>query len=390
MLIFEINMEISSFDRPNGVFEKNNRGHLTFVPKVLPKEIGNHYDSQVVNLLSKADLKLGELNGCGKNDPNIDFLIAPYKNLEAVYSSQIEGTETSISEFYKFEAQRTVKGSSEQLDVGNYVDAMSYGFERAGAGEKISLLMVKDLHKRLVKDSFNIRGVPGEIRKDQNWVAMFGAPIELATYVPPRVEDLSRLLLDWESFVNTEHEMPVLIQTALIHYQFEAIHPFSDGNGRIGRLLLSLFLAQKGCLSNPVLFLSFYFQRNRQEYYARLLKVSQSSDWNGWFKFFLRGVIEQAETSISLSHKINGLYKDYHDRIEKKKVTASTIKLVDLLFKDNPIVYASDVSRKINSHPSTAKTAIQVLEKEGILRKASKKKPIVYYAHELLNILQNP
>ena len=383
-------MDISSFGNPNGSFEKNGRGQVTFVPKVLPKEIGSQYDSKVVNLLSKADLKLGELNGCGKNDPNIDFLIAPYKNLEAVYSSQIEGTETSISEFYKFEAQRGAKGSSEQIDVSNYVDAMSYGFEKIGAGEKISLSMVKDLHKQLVKDGFNIRGVPGEIRKDQNWVAMFGAPIELATYVPPRIEDLERLLLDWESFINKEHEMPVLIQTALMHYQFEAIHPFSDGNGRIGRLLLSLFLAQKCCLNNPVLFLSFYFQRNRQEYYARLLRVSQSSDWNGWFTFFLRGVIEQAETSINLSQKINDLYKDYQDRIGRKKVTASTIKLVDLLFKDNPIVYASDVSRKINSHPTTAKTAIQALEREGILKKASKKKPVVYYAHELLTILQNP
>ncbi len=383
-------MELNNFDKPNGIFEKNSKGVKTFIPNPIPVDLSNEYDGQLVSLLSKADLKLGELNGCGKNDPNIDFLISPYTRLEAVYSSQIEGTQTSISDFYRFEAEKNGQKSTQQIDVRNYVDAMTYGFERVRKGEKISLNMVKELHKRLVANSYNIRGVPGEIRKDQNWVAPIGVPVELATYVPPRVDDLERLLLDWENFVSTEHDMPVLLQTALIHYQFEAIHPFSDGNGRIGRLLLSLFLAYRNCLKYPILFLSFYFQKNKAVYYGRLLKVSQSSDLKGWFKFFLQGVISQADTSINLSRRINNLYNDYTERIRGKKVTATTIKLVDSLFKETPVVYTSDVSRRLGTHISTAKKAIFTLENEGILKKTPIKKPILYYAPELLKILQNP
>ncbi|MEA1925422.1 MAG: Fic/DOC family N-terminal domain-containing protein [Candidatus Altiarchaeota archaeon] len=387
-------MKPSAFDNPNGEFksiEKGKfKGKLTFVPNKIPTNLENIYDSKISTLLSKADLKLGELNGCGQNDPNIDFLVFPYVNLEAVYSSQIEGTQTSISDFYRFEAEKNGAALPDQQEVRNYVNAMLYGFKRLEEENQIDLNLVKKLHEMLLKKRINILGVPGEIRDRQNWIAPLNVPIELATYVPPKADELKGLLLDWELFVQKDHEIPVLLQTALIHYQFEAIHPFLDGNGRIGRLLLSLFLAQRGCLKHPILFLSFYFQKNRSEYYERLLKVSQSSDWRGWFTFFLNGVIQQANNSIRLSRRINELWDSYHMKIRKKKVTASTIKLLDSLFKDNPVIYTSQVAEDLGIHLMTAKKAILILERQGILKKSKTKKPIYYYAHEILDTLQNP
>ncbi len=383
-------MDKSDFDNPNGEFKVSEKGDLVFIPNFISSDLDGRYDSKVISLLSKADLKLGELNGCGKNDPNIQFLVAPYIRLEAVYSSQIEGTETSISEVYQFEAEEDISTSSEQIDVMNYVDAMTHGFRVLSSGDKISLNFVQELHRRLLKNSTSIRGKPGVVREGQNWIAPLNAPIELATYVPPDPNSLNGLLQDWISFVGADLDIPVLLQTALMHYQLEAIHPFQDGNGRIGRLLLSLFLNDKGCLQHPILFLSFYFQQNKAEYYGRLLRVSQSSDWEGWFKFFLKGVIQQADNSIKLSGKINSLYDGYQEKILSKKVTASTIKLIDFLFRNNPVVYMSQISRVLDVHPSTAKKAISILERENILKESKIKKPKIYYAPEILELLNNP
>lgn len=274
-------MDLGAFKNPNGKFVSNGEGHKTFLPRLLPPKI--NYDASLASLLSEAHGQLGQLSGIGELLPNPDLLIRPYVTREAVLSSKIEGTQASIIDIFEFEAKAKVDSEEDGRrkrvqEVVNYIHALDKCINRVQKGDSITLAMIRDVHKTLLH---NVRGqerTSGEFRKVQNWIGPEGSKIEDAVYVPPAPDHLKNTLEEAEKFIQQPPErIPVLVQCALIHYQFEAIHPFADGNGRVGRLLLPLLLADRHLLSRPLLYLSAYFERNRTAYYRHLLSVSQNS-----------------------------------------------------------------------------------------------------------------
>jgi Fic family protein len=271
-------MEQSAFTKPFGTMVTNKDGHTTFVPKGLPPVI--NYDESLTALIAEASIQLGNLSGIGKLMPNPHILIRPYLKREAVLSSKIEGTQASIMDVFRFEAggmgAEREKKEKRIIEVVNYVDALDGCIRAVHGGASIDLQMIKEAHRILMH---NVRGQelePGKFRTMKNWIGIEGTKIDDATYVPPAQEHIEKLLLDLEAFIqNPPGRIPVLVQCAMVHYMFEEIHPFSDGNGRIGRLLISLLLAQRKLLGQPLLYLSAYIERNKTQYYSLLLKVSR-------------------------------------------------------------------------------------------------------------------
>lgn len=272
-------------------------GYCAFIPNPLPPPL--KYDKKLIHLLSDADRQIGELAGTGRLLPNPYFLIRPYIRQEAVSSSRIEGTQTSLSDLFYFEAsgQKEPK-PSDVLEVKNYVRAMEYGLERVKT-LPVSVRLIREIHNILMEGVRGEHRTPGELRTSQNWIGPPGCTLNDATYVPPPAEEMRTAFSDLEKYIHSNPEEPPLVQCALIHYQFEAIHPFLDGNGRIGRLLISFFLCERGYLPQALLYLSSFFEKHRDEYYSRLLAVCQKTDWRAWLEFFLRGIAVQAQDAIS-------------------------------------------------------------------------------------------
>jgi Fic family protein len=285
-------------------------GQLAFMPKNLPPRV--KWNSELISVLSDADRAIGRLHGAGLNLPNPDLLITPFVRREAEMSSRIEGTQANIEQLYLFEIeQRAVESNVPDVrEVANYTRAMEYGLKRS-LEMPVCLRLMRELHEILLKDVRGEQRAPGKFRKVQNWIGPAGCSIEEATYVPPPPEQMQASLDMFEKFINAPHGgLPVLVWLAMVHYQFEAIHPFLDGNGRIGRLLITMLLCTKGLLDKPLLYLSAYFERHRREYYERLLQVSLSGRWVEWLLFFLRGIIEQSkdafEKEVSRADAIGG------------------------------------------------------------------------------------
>lgn len=254
---------------------KTTTGYWAFIPHPLPPVLG--YDTSLIRLLSEAHRLLGELSGTGRLLANPYLLIAPYVRREAVSSSRIEGTQASLNDLFFFEASESEKPKVPDVrEVKNYVRAMEYGIDRLKE-LPISIRLIGEIHRVLMEDVRGEHATPGEIRRSQNWVGPPGCSLQDATYVPPPVEEMKNALSDWEKYLHSDPDAPPLIQCALMHYQFEAIHPFLDGNGRVGRLLITFFLWEKGLLTQPLLYLSAFFDRFRDEYYSRLLAVSQKN-----------------------------------------------------------------------------------------------------------------
>src|SRR5436309_11963912 len=282
-------------------------GYAAFIPAPLPPELV--YDSSLVLALSRADAALSELSGLGRHLPDPHLLIAPYVRREAVLSSRIEGTKASLSDLLLDEMENAASVPREEDDVRevrNYVVALEYGIKRL-RDLPLSLRLVRELHARLMKGVRGERATPGEFRRSQNWIGPPGSTPATAPYVPPPPEHMQEALADWERFLHERDKLPDLIQCALMHEQFEAIHPFLDGNGRVGRLLITLFLIERGRLSQPLLYLSAYIERHRSEYYDRLQAVRTDGDWKGWLHFFLAGIEEIAREAVRLAGKLMDL-----------------------------------------------------------------------------------
>ena len=383
-------MDKAAFTNPNGVFIENNDGYETFIPKLLPPEI--KYDSATITLAVEAHAKLGELSGIGELLPNPDLLIRPYIRREAVLSSKIEGTQASIMDIFRFEAEGKVEpgenGEAKRIrEVVNYINSLADCLERVKT-EAISLEMIKNAHSILMK---NVRGqekTPGQFRKVQNWIGPEGSKIEDARHVPPPPEKLDEKLSELEQFLQDPAPgIPVLIQCALIHYQFEVVHPFADGNGRIGRLLIPLILAERNLLGKPLLYLSVYFERNRTEYYHHLQSVSQNSTWTEWIRFFLRGVIEQASDAINNVRKLTDLRTEYETKLRESKASGNETQLMTFLFA-NPVISIPVVAKFLNARYPTAKLAIEKLQAIGILEEMGKReRGKLFKANAILKIL---
>jgi Fic family protein len=331
---------------------------------------------------------LGDLSGTGRLLPNPYILISPYVRREAVHSSRIEGTQASLDDLFYFEAAEIIKPEkSDVKEVHNYILAMEEGL-RLLADLPISVRLIRRIHEVLMKDVRSESAAPGELRRSQNWIGPSGCTLNDATFIPPAVEDMKEALSDWEKYLHSNPSDPPLIQCALMHYQFEAIHPFLDGNGRIGRLLIAFLLCERGILSQPLLYLSSYLDRFRDEYYARLLAVSQKGNWQGWFEFFLRGVSEQSKIAINDSRAIIELHWEYRDTLEKlKKIPSSSYKILDALF-ENPVLSIAKLSKRWNIPYNSVKTAVLRLVDVGILRLVPGfKRRRLYFAPKLLDLL---
>jgi Fic family protein len=360
-------------------------GYSAYVPHPLPPRI--EYGPALVRALSDADRAIGRLAGEGGRLPNPHLLIRPFIRREAVLSSRIEGTQATLGELLAAEAGATVERSpADLLEVANYVAALEHGIKRLET-LPLSLRLVRELHDRLMRGVRGDRADPGEFRRSQNWIGVPGSTLQNAIYVPPPPPEMKAALGEWETFLH-DRALPPLVQVALVHYQFEAIHPFVDGNGRVGRLLISLFLVERELLPSPLLYLSAFFEATRRDYYERLLAVSQSGDWNGWLEYFLTGVARQAEDAVSRAARINEILARW--RAAVAGASATTLRLVDLL-AENPFWTINKAAERLGVVFTTGQRAIERLEKARILKRVSKaQRDRVYCARAILDILEEP
>jgi Fic family protein len=361
-------MDPSSFvaDAPGRLVRHD--GNVAFVPAPLPPSLD--FPAELVTDLSKAAGCIGLLVGTGRNLQNPTLLIGPYLRREAVLSSRIEGTMSTLADLYEDEA--TGGAGGDVREVRNYLMAHEYGL-KALKGLPLCLRLLQDVHERLMRGVRGHERHPGSFRSYQNWIGRHpGAPIEEARYVPPPVPEMQTALKDFEKFLHDE-TLPPLIVAALAHYQFEAIHPFGDGNGRVGRLLISLLLHERGLLPQPLLYISAYFERSGAEYYDRLLRVSTHGDWHGWLTYFLKGVAIQAQAAVDDAERLLDLQAHYHELLSKARARQAAHQLVDQLFM-NPYIATPHAARVLNVSAPTARAAIRDLEAQGVLREVTGRK----------------
>lgn len=361
-------------------------GYSAFVPDPLPPPLV--WSAELANALSEADRAIGRLAGEGRRLPNPHLLIRPFVKREAVLSSRIEGTQATLGELLAAEAGAAVERSPADLrEVGNYVSALEHGIRRLKK-QRLSLRLVRELHERLMKGVRGDVADPGRFRRNQNWIGRPGSTIVTATYVPPPPDLMMRCLGAWEAFLN-EKSLPPLVQAGLVHSQFEAIHPFRDGNGRMGRLVITLFLIERKILPAPLLYLSAFFEATRREYYGRLLAVTERGEWEEWLLYFLRGVSRQAEDAVSRAERINELLAAWR-RAPAGQSSRSTAAMIDLLAQ-NPFCTVNGMADKLNVAFTTAQRAVDRLESAGVVKRVSEgKRNRVYCAQTLLDILEEP
>jgi Fic family protein len=361
-------------------------GYAAFVPAPLPPELV--FDNSLVLLLSRADAALSELSGVGRHLPNPHLLIAPYVRREAVLSSRIEGIRASLSDLLLDEAgARGGSGDPDDVrEVRNYVIALEYGVRRLKS-LPLSLRLVRELHGRLMKGVRGEHATPGEFRRSQNWIGPPGSTPATAPYVPPPPQKMQEALRAWERFLHERERMPDLIQCALIHEQFEAIHPFLDGNGRVGRLLIPLFLIERGRLSQPLLYLSAYVEAHRPGYYDCLRRVRTDGDWNGWLRFFLSGVAETADDGVHQASRLMDLREKCRTRLRGR---ANALTLLDALFV-NPYMSVARAAKMLRVSNPTARQAVQALEKSGMLEEITGREwGRLYLARPILGMIEGP
>jgi Fic family protein len=380
-------MDIEKFQNsPTGRLVKTGTGYWAFIPNSLPPVGLDRFSTELIGILSEADRAIGALKSLSKLIPNPNLLVAPYVRKEAVQSSRIEGTQASLSDIFYYEALKEKPQHADVLEVLNYVRAMNYGLSRLKE-LPLSLRLIKEIHRKLMEGVRGERLKPGEFRLTQNWIGPPGCSLSDADYIPPPVPEMNEALGQWENFLHSGDSIVPLIKCALMHYQFEAIHPFLDGNGRVGRLLITFYLYERGFLEYPILYLSDFFERYRQEYYDLLLGVSQKGNWDAWLKYFIRGVAEQSKAAEETGHKILDLQKDYRQQLQKESVTAPVFNLLDMLFI-NPFISLPGVSDHLKITWPTAKASVERLMNMGILKEVSgRKRNRIYCAKKLFNIL---
>jgi Fic family protein len=331
---------------------------------------------------------VGRLAGEGRRLPNPHLLIRPFIRREAVLSSRIEGTQATLGELLATEAGAVVDRSPEDLrEVANYVVALERGMGRLGT-LPLSLRLVRELHETLMRGVRGDSATPGEFRRSQNWIGPSGCTLNDAAYVPPPPDRLMECLGAWETFLHDD-SLPPLVHAALAHSQFEAIHPFLDGNGRVGRLLITLLLIAKGVLPSPLLYLSAYFEATRQEYYARLLGVTERGEWEEWLSYFLAGVAQQSEDALARIRRIDDLLDGWRQKLDKAP-SRLPVRALDL-FAENPYWTVNKLAERLEVAFTTAQRAIERLEAEAIVSLATEaKRNRVYCAGDLLEILEEP
>ena len=360
-------------------------GYRAYVPFPLPPSIP--WDDTLIRHLSAAERAIGRLEGEVRHlsDPNL--LVRPFTRKEAVHSSRIEGTQTSLRELLATEAGAVVEQSPTDLhEVGNYVTALEYGLRRLDS-LPLSLRLMCELHERLMRGVRGDSARPGEFRRVHNWIGGPGSTLRNAIYVPPPPSELKGCLADLERYLHDE-SLPPLVQAALVHSQFEAIHPFVDGNGRVGRLLITLLLVQRGViLPSLFLHLSAYFERTRYEYYARLLSITERGEWQWWLDYFLTGVAAQADDAIGRIRRIESLLSGWKLDLARERSRVPE-RALDL-FSENPFWTVGALAERLGVAYTTAQRAVSRLEALGAVSLTSgERRNRVYCARAILDVIE--
>ena len=362
------------------------QGYTAYIPAPLPPRID--WTTNLIRSLSDADRAIGWLAGEGGRLPNPHLLMRPFVRREAVLSSRIEGTQATLGELLAAEAGAVVDRSPDDLrEVANYVVALEHGIARLKK-LPLSLRLIRELHEKLMAGVRGGHATPGEFRRSQNWIGSAGCTLTNATYVPPPSSELMICLSEWEKFLH-DGTLPALIQIALLHYQFEAIHPFLDGNGRVGRLLITLFLVERKILPTPLLYLSAFFEATGREYYDRLLAISERGEWESWLEYFLNGVARQSEDALGRAERINRKLGEWRHAAAGSS-SKIPVRIIDMLAA-NPYLTIKKAADQLKVAFTTAQRAIERLEELSIVTETSKaKRDRVYCAKTILNILEEP
>mgnify|MGYP002400837869 CR=1 FL=1 len=360
--------------------------YSSFIPAPLPPAL--EWTPRLIRALSDADRMIGRLAGEGGRLPNPHVLIRPFIRREAVLSSKIEGTQATLGELLAAEAGAVVDRSPEDLrEVGNYIVALEHGMAQLNK-LPLCIRLIRELHSKLMTDVRGDQATPGEFRRSQNWIGRPGSTLATASFIPPPPGEVEPCLAAWEKFLY-ESELPPLITIALAHYQFEAVHPFLDGNGRVGRLLITLFLIEQEILPAPLLYLSAFFEATRRDYYEGLRGVSERGAWNDWLEYFLIGVARTSQDALSRASRINVILAQWQRQMAGES-TNTPVRIVDLLAA-NPFITATGIAGELGVAFTTAQRAIERLERVGIVKRATDaKRNRVYCAQVLLNILEEP
>lgn len=361
-----------------------------YVPEPLPPQLKPSWELSAA--VSEADRAVSELSGVARTLPNPNLLIRPFVRKEAVLSSRIEGTQASLSDLYAFEgagSSEQSKISSDVQEVASYVKALEYGLSRL-AKLPISLRLIRETHEILMSRVRGEARAPGEFRRLQNYIGPPGCTLENAAYVPPPVLNMRDCLDNLEKYLHQPSNLPPLVRLALIHYQFEAIHPFLDGNGRIGRLLITLMMCSERLLSQPLLYLSAFFERHRQDYYRLLLDVSQSGRWHDWVLFFLSGVAEQARDAVNRPIGLLELWHKYRKELQTARSTALMLRIIDFMFS-MPIFSVGKLAKELDITVRTAQLNIDKLRTAGILKEITgKQRNRLFQVTDILTIVDTP
>lgn len=354
-----------------GRYVKQTAGFSAFIPAPLPPSPPIQMDAELTHLLSDADRALGRLDGVASILPNPNLFVAMYVRQEAVLSSQIEGTQSTLEDVLQFEIDAKSKNVPKDVEeVVNYVRAMNHGLNRL-QDLPLSLRLIREIHADLLKGVRGAHRTPGEFRRSQNWIGPANSTIASATFVPPPVADMHHALDNLEKFLHDTASVPVLLQCGLAHAQFETIHPFLDGNGRVGRLLITFLLCQRGVLQRPLLYLSHYLRAHRAEYYDRLMATRNGGDWESWLKFFVRGVEQVSREATETARAILELRHQHRQTIaEKLEGNAFGPPLLDMLF-EQPLVTVRTAEQRLKCSYVTASKLLDKFVGLGLLKETT-------------------
>ena len=369
-----------------GQVHKTQTGFWAFFPAPVPRRVA--LSDEVVKLLDDATGAVHRLGGVGRLVPNPHLLIGPHLRLEAVLSSRIEGTKTDVGQLLLFEVgQASTRDVDDAAEVNNYIVAMEHGLDRVRGGFPVSVRLLREMHERLLQGVRGQHRRPGDLRSSPVWIG--GSSLEDAVFVPPPPDEMNAALSDLERFLH-ESDLPLLVQLAIAHYQFEVIHPFLDGNGRIGRLLIPLMLVLRDVLPQPLLYLSAYFEQYRSEYYDHLLFTSQKGDLMPWLEFFLRGVRRHARDSEERTVRLVELQHQLRNELLDEGRPNSVIRLAEQLFSA-PVVTAARVEATIGVTRPTAHAAIDALVERGdLVETTGRERNRVYEAPRIFEAVYGP
>lgn len=357
-----------------GLYIQQAQGYKIFIPRPLPPDPPIEFDSELVDLLSKANRTLGRLDGSAEILPNPDLFISMYVRKEAILSSQIEGTQASLEDVLAYEAISERRRLFQSVgEVVNYVNALNHSLQSL-ENSPFSNGILKKAHQILLKGVRGSEKSPGNFRQSQNWIGAPGSDIFTASFVPPPPSEVEKFMSHLETYIITDTTLPMLIKCGLVHAQFETIHPFLDGNGRLGRLLVTLLLCQQKVMNRPLLYLSAYFKQHRGEYYERLQAIRDTGDWEDWLKFFLSGIWLVSDEAFGTAREILALREQHRELILKKmRSSANGLQLLEHLFT-SPLINVAEVTKLVNVSYPAANSLIADFVRHGLLEEMTGKR----------------